>query len=145
MLYGFGHSNLGKCLGTLLSIRTKFIFLSILAVKIIGLIKINGRCCRCGMNNTESKTTITRKYSISEIDQMRTLLPNIMFPTIWYSRTFGAGFGGSYHPVERKKEIEERLRTYLMAGVSLEELKKEAEDIYTLSEKKRLSLPESKR
>lgn len=93
----------------------------------------------------KSDATITRKYSVSEIDLMRALLPNIMFPTIWWSRSSGHTAGGSYNQTDRQKEIEERLRTYLMAGVSLEELEEESREVADRSEEQRLSIPEETR
>ncbi len=81
-----------------------------------------------------SKSNPQTTYTVQEIDRMRRLLPEIMFPTIWYSRTSGMGSGGSYKETDRKTEIEERLRTYLLAGIRPEQLEEEA--------RRRLSFPE---
>jgi hypothetical protein len=57
-----------------------------------------------------------RKYSVSEIDEMRMTIRNHWF----YGR-------GSYKPHERGIEVEEILRTYMIAGVSPDELGEEGE------------------
>jgi hypothetical protein len=55
-----------------------------------------------------------RKYTVAEIEEMRKSV-TCMFPS-----------GVSYYPAARAKEIEERLRTYMTAGVTPKELNKAA-------------------
>jgi hypothetical protein len=57
-----------------------------------------------------------RKYSVEEIDAMRGSV-RCMFPS-----------GVSYRREERTKEIEERLRTYMVNGTTPEELSAAAQD-----------------
>lgn len=88
-----------------------------------------------------NKTIIPlRAYTIQEIDRMRRLLPEIMYPVTWYSRSSGVREGSGGNEMDRKIEIEERLRTYMMAGVSSEHLEHEAMRIKEKSEEQRLSL-----
>jgi hypothetical protein len=56
-----------------------------------------------------------RKYSLSEIDAMRMALQCLLIHP-----------GVPYQPVEKTKEIEEQLRTYMINGTDPEELTKAA-------------------
>lgn len=61
-----------------------------------------------------------RKYSVSEIDSMR----NTISSYGW------APNSGAYYPADRAMEIEERLRTYMIAGVEPTELFQELRTVY---------------
>lgn len=56
--------------------------------------------------------TTQRSYTLSEIDRMRELI-RWSYPC-----------GVSYYPADRDADTENRLRTYMLGGVSLEELEK---------------------
>ena len=68
-------------------------------------------------------TAIQRKYTLDEIDRMRSLVESkYLFGTF---RTFGAdrgGFSRSYNETEKVKCIEEELRTYMLAGLGPDDL-----------------------
>lgn len=59
---------------------------------------------------------IQKKYSVSEIDEMRELIK-----CNWFY-----DWSHSYDPAKRSIQIEEILRTYMMAGISIEEIEEEA-------------------
>lgn len=59
----------------------------------------------------EGVVEISRQYSIEEIDQMRNAIR-------W---SYGSG---SYYEPERQAEVERTLRTYMMAGIDPEEVRK---------------------
>lgn len=61
-----------------------------------------------------------RKYSVSEIDQMRNSVD-------WMTTPYGA-----YYPEKRKAEIEDRLRTYMLNGTEPRELHEAAMEISRL-------------
>jgi len=54
----------------------------------------------------KTASSVERKYSVSEIDKMRTAIASWGFPN-----------AVSYDPTHRAQEIEDRLRTYMAAGV----------------------------
>lgn len=57
---------------------------------------------------------IERAYTVAEIDTMRLTITHYGWPG-----------GGSYYPAQRAAEIEDRLRTYMIAGVEPEDLNTE--------------------
>lgn len=57
-----------------------------------------------------------RKYSVTEIDEMRLSIAHIYY------------FGETYDGRERTADIENRLRTYMLNGTDPEELKAVAEE-----------------
>ena len=61
-----------------------------------------------------------RKYSVGEIDRMRTLIGCLYWPGI------------SYDPGQRSAEIEDRLRTYMLNGTDPSELEAAAKDFRIL-------------
>lgn len=61
-----------------------------------------------------------RKYSVYDIDAMRKAVERFG----WMANS------GSYYPADRAKEIEERVRTYMVAGVDPDELKDDLEKIW---------------
>jgi hypothetical protein len=63
---------------------------------------------------------MSHKYSVDEIDRMRETVRRLLTPK-------GGGLY-SYNPEQRTKEIEERLRTYMLNGTEPSELEKSAED-----------------
>lgn len=65
-----------------------------------------------------SRCTIQRKYTIDEIDEMRNLIGENWF----YNSE-------PYKGHKRTAEIEEILRTYMMAGTSVEEIRSKADKL----------------
>lgn len=68
------------------------------------------------------------KYTISEIDEMRRCVNRLWLgPTLyWVVSADGNAYsngGRSYSAAERTVEVEARLRTYMMNGTTLEELR----------------------
>lgn len=56
-----------------------------------------------------------RRYSVSEIDGMREAVKRYG----WMANS------GSYYPTDRAREIEDRVRTYMLAGIDPADLKEE--------------------
>lgn len=66
-----------------------------------------------------------RAYTLTEIDEMRRLVERLMEgPRYWHYSPSGcySSSGGGYDPARRTAAVEDRLRTYMMAGTSLDEL-----------------------
>jgi len=68
---------------------------------------------------------IERAYTVNEIDQMRKYIKRIAYP-----------FNEVYNAKERRQDIEHRLRTYMMAGISPDELKAQLEPAYLVESEK---------
>lgn len=83
---------------------------------------------------------MARKYTAAEIDEMRHLVRRMIEgPTLhWqFSKSgsaMGQGGGGPYNGAERKAHIEDRIRTYIMAGVGVQELRDSVAEIDRLTE-----------
>lgn len=60
-----------------------------------------------------------KAYTVSEVDRMRKAITDYGFP-----------IGVSYYPVDRAKEVEERIRTYMVAGVDVADLEEALRDAY---------------
>lgn len=94
----------------------------------------------------EAAKSMERAYTLTEIDQMREAIHQILFPMRWYSRTSGIQEIGCYQKLEeRDNHVEMRLRTYMMAGVDPLSLYIEADKGKFQSEEERLSYPEDKK
>ncbi len=77
---------------------------------------------------------MTRKYTLAEIDEMRRLVKHAMSPRYFYKGeeyvkgdTYSCGIGGgemtlSAYAVDPAM-VEDRLRTYMTAGIGPEDLK----------------------
>lgn len=62
-----------------------------------------------------------RKYSVAEIDALRRAVDN---QYLWgrYSGPRGDGCSGSFKETDKAKVVEERVRTYMLAGITAEDL-----------------------
>lgn len=78
-----------------------------------------------------------RSYSLSEIDQMRRHIDRIM-DGVRHWPCGGSGFfsygGGSHDGDRRYAEVEDRLRTYMMAGVDPKEIASKVADMDRIEE-----------
>jgi hypothetical protein len=83
---------------------------------------------------------IDYKYTVIEIDRMRSALNELLYPMTWTSRYTAHGSGGT--PGRQESSVEQQLRTYMMAGTRPEELEAELEKAKAISEQHRLSFPE---
>lgn len=82
---------------------------------------------------------INHKYTIVEIEKMRIAVNDLMFPTVWRSATHGWVPGSGGRPGEQEKKVEEQVRTYMLAGVRLEELEALCKNREEQSERQRQS------
>ena len=82
---------------------------------------------------------VDHRYTIIEIDRMRQATDTIMFPTVWLSSTLGYRPGTDGQIGEHEKKVEDRLRTYLLAGVRPEELEELAKATAQEAERNRIS------
>lgn len=78
--------------------------------------------------------TEEKKYSVAEIDRMRTLVRHLIDAQSTHAVSRGCAVGQSYRQTDRIREIEERLRTYMLNGTDPDEIdaavKAEAERLH---------------
>lgn len=81
-------------------------------------------------------------YTVFEIDQMRSDVKRIMYPTRWDSRYNGVtNYNDSAVNIDLR--IEARLRTYMLSGIRPEELTARAKEVEAEGERRRKSFPET--
>src|SRR5579863_2515949 len=63
-----------------------------------------------------------KSYTLNEIDAMREYVKKLLLPNAYFTHT-----SYLHERIEVKEQIEQRLRTYMMAGISPDELKTKAD------------------
>lgn len=85
---------------------------------------------------------IEHRYTVPEIERLRTATYGLMFPLRWISSTLGTRDGSGGRVGESEAKVEVQVRTYMLTGIRPEELEELLKQREAEAENRRLSFPE---